>query len=57
MMLTIPRAKIRTAGNIRIISLSSFKRKLRIPVKSGSQNSKNLKSIVIAIASILLKPE
>ena len=57
MIFTIPRIKIKTAGKIRIISLSTFNRKLTTPVKRGSQNSKNLKSSVIAIESALVNPE
>ncbi len=42
---------------MRIKSLSTFKRKLTIPARRGSQNSKNLKRMVMAIESTLLNPD
>jgi len=56
MIFTIPRIKIKNCReNHALLSLSTFNRKLTTPVKRGSQNSKNLKSSVIAIESALVK--
>ena len=55
-MLMIPSPNIRIAGNTRIKSLSIFNRKLITPASKGSQNSKNRKSRVAAMASTLGTP-